>query len=345
MTDELLAYLLDDLSPDERAAVEDRLCEDPAWRREYQRLRECLATTGDPRECVEEPPCDLLARTCGLVERAGTTPFPAQSSCFAGVTTLSAAVDPAGAASRWSLTDCTVGAGVLGVLAMLMLPALRESRDTARRQVCQARLGTVGTILYEYQENHDKQLPAVNPGEPAGMFAVELVERAGVPRDEMELLVTCPNSEEAMRRFTGEATPHIPTRAELAAAKGSQRVLLVRTMGGSTAYVLGRYDEQHVYHQPRFTGGSDELMCADAPRLSRSGVHSVNHVGGQNVLDQSLRVTFLTDVLWAADKNIFLNFAGRPAAGKDDDDQVLARSDHGPEGPISEGPIVELRAE
>lgn len=341
MTDELLAYLLDDLSPAQRAAVEDRLCEDPAWRREYQRLRDCLATTNDPRSCVEEPPCDLLKRTCGLVERAESTP-PLR---LPGVATLSAAGEPAVAGSRWSLTDCTVCAGVVGVLAMLMLPAMRESRDAARRQVCQARLGALGALLYKYQENHGKQLPAVNPGEPAGIFAVELMERAGVPRDEVELMVTCPNSEEAMRRFTGGPAPHIPTRAELAAAKGPARIILVRTMGGSTAYRLGRYDQRHEYVRPRFTGGSDEPMCSDAPSVSRSGVYSVNHVGGHNVLDQSLRVTFLTDVFWAADKNIFLNFAGRPAAGEDDRDVVLARSDHGPDGPISEGPIVELRAE
>ena len=341
MTDELLAYLLDDLTAERRAAVEERLVADAAWRREFERLRDCLASTNDPRAFAEEPPCDLIERTCGLVERAGTALDPHQSSRPAGALALTAVGEATtGGASSWSLTDCTVCAGVVGVLAMLILPAMRESRDAARRQVCQARLGALGTVLFNYQQTHGKQLPVVNPGEPTGIFAVELAERAGVPREQLEEILVCPESYEAKRRFDGKPAAHIPSRAELDAARGPRRVVLVRTMGGSFAYRMGYYDKKHAYHFKRFTGSKDQPLCADAPSVSRSGVMSVNHGGGHNVLDQSLRVTYMTNCVWAKDKNIFLNFAGQPAAGESDSDVVLTRSDYGPDGPI-----VELGAE
>jgi hypothetical protein len=82
-------------------------------------------------------------------------------------------------------------------------------------------------------------------------------------------------------------------------------------------------------------------LCADAPSVSRSGVRSVSHGGGHNVLDQSMRVVFRVNCFLDAQRdNIFLNFAGQPAAGQDDRDVVLTRSDYGPDGPI-----VELDAE
>jgi hypothetical protein len=340
MTDELLAYLLDDLSAERRAEVEQRLAVDPAWRRERERLQQCLAATGDPQSCVDEPPVDLVKRTCGLVERAGSFDS-AERRRYAGAVALTATTEPiASPGSRWSLTDCTVCAGVLGVLAMLMLPAMRESRDAARRQVCQARLGALGTVLWKYSQNHGRKLPEVNPGEPAGIYAVELAERAGVPREELEEIMLCPASEEARRRFEGEAAPHIPSRAELATARGPQWVLLVKAMGGSFAYRLGYYDRKHKYHFTRFTGGQDQPLSADAPSVTSAGVASINHAGGHNVLDQSLRVVFRTNNFWNADSNIFLNAAGRPAAGEHYGDVVLTSSHYGPDGPI-----VELRAE
>jgi hypothetical protein len=96
----------------------------------------------------------------------------------------------------------------------------------------------------------------------------------------------------------------------------------------------------HRYHVTHYTGGKDQPICADAPRMSSGGVTIVNHGGGYNVLDQSLRVVFRTNFDWNSDANIFLNLSGRPAAGEHDDDVVLTNSHYGPEGRI-----VELGAE
>ena len=52
MTEQLLAYLLDDLSPADRDAVESRLAADEVWRQEFERLKDCLAGGGDRDECV-----------------------------------------------------------------------------------------------------------------------------------------------------------------------------------------------------------------------------------------------------------------------------------------------------
>src|SRR5688572_20298550 len=78
MTDELVAYLMDDLPPERRAAVEEKLATDFEWQREKKRLEECLAACGDPCKCAEEPPQDLVEKTCTLVESSGNHPAPAQ---------------------------------------------------------------------------------------------------------------------------------------------------------------------------------------------------------------------------------------------------------------------------
>jgi len=59
MTEELFAYLMDDLPSDRRAEVEAKLAADPAWQNELKRLQECLAANEDPCHCLEEPPANL----------------------------------------------------------------------------------------------------------------------------------------------------------------------------------------------------------------------------------------------------------------------------------------------
>jgi hypothetical protein len=340
MTDELIAYLLDDLPPERRAEVERRLAAEPAWQAELERLQECLAATGDPCQCVDEPPPDLVMKTCYLVEHAeerrcgDATPAPRPAVRRAAG--FSSAVRACGGARRHRLTlaDVSFGSGALVLLGCLIAPALLETRDSSRGLVCQDNLRWLGSQLFDYQErmpNHE--LPPVLPGEHAGMFAVRLAKH-GVDRHELTERLVCPNTSMAEDVFAGRLKWMVPTEEEVEHAQGRERLALVKTPWGSYAIRLGRFDEEDLYHLPTFTG-SNEPLLADEPDLTQPGWASSNHPGGQHVLNEDMSVAFRTHCLLGGGRdNIFRNAAGAHAAAFSDGDRVLSRPDYGPTGPM-----------
>jgi hypothetical protein len=327
MTDELVAYLLDDLCPQRRAEVERRLESDAEWQREFDRLKECFAECGDPCKCVDEPPRDLVTRTCCMVEKVERRPSSA------GGVAMTAAAVAGSRASSWSFTDMAVAGGVVLTLGMLMAPSLRESRDAARRLACQDNLRVLGSGLYDYQEKHGHWLPPIGPRQSVSLFAVALADHVGMDRAELTWRLVCPDSIEADQIASGERVPRIPAYAEFANASPEQLVRLNEQLPVSYAYRAGYEDERGGYHQPKYTGAADELMMSDAPAISSTGVRSQNHVGGQNVLTQQVGVDFRTNCQLASRlDNIFLNARGEHAAGCDKDDVVLMRGNSTPDG-------------
>jgi hypothetical protein len=350
MTDDLVAYLLDDLGPDRRAEVEQRLQSDPAWRRELQRLQQCLAATGDDssgdavncgqREQLDEPPRDLVKRTCCYVERA----CDAATSPLSGAAAILAAPTYDSGRPGWSFADFAVGGGVLLALGMLMMPALRESRDASRRLVCQDNLRALASRLSDYADGHAKQLPAINPGQNAGRYALALAGSGLIDPMQLAQYRVCPDSDFAEQIAAGLAPLRIPTQAEIDSARGEQLSQMLQWMGGSYAFILGYRDQRGVYHQIPFTGKAYLPMLADAPRLSGAGVRSVSHGGcGQYVVFQDLSVRYRANCDLSANRdNIFLNFDGQHAAGCERGDIVLGLSGAGPDGPMQENKIVPI---
>jgi hypothetical protein len=344
MTDELVAYLLDDLCPQRRAEVERRLETDAAWRRECERLRECLAASGgDPSQChsagdLDEPPRDLVKKTCCLVEESGVHPQ------LTSVSAAAFAAAPAGECSRgsWSFSDFAVGGGVMLALSMLMFPALRESRDAARGLVCQDNLKSLGAALFDYQETHQHQLPQVLPGESAGVYAVRLAQSGVANPAELARWRMCPDSDFAEEVDAGRATTDIPTPEQINAADRKQSKQFIAWMGGSYAFILGYRDPAGRYQQLRFTMDPNVPMMADAPRIVRLGVRSASHGGcGQYVLYQDLHVPYRANSdLGANLDNIFLNLEGKHAAGCEKSDVVLCNSPFGPDGPVTKLRLV-----
>jgi hypothetical protein len=340
MTDDLIAYLLDDLSPQRRAEVEERLATDFAWQREYERLKTCMATADDPCECAEEaeePPQDLVKKTCFLVEHSDDLPvlkaqsqsrkgipvsaFSAESACPAGVRPL-------------RLADFAVGGGVLLMVGALLMPALFESRDASRRSMCQSNLQQLGKALFTYQEPRAHRLPAVQPGENAGVYSVALLENGSLTREQLTQLLVCPESPLADDLAAGRVVVVVPNRREYLAASGPQREQMLKTMGGSFAYRIG-YVVNRELQQPQYTGDDKTPLLADAPVISPDGVRSANHPRGYNVLDESLAVRFRTNcVLTDGNDHMYLNARGQAAAGRGPKDVVLVSSPIGPDGPL-----------
>jgi hypothetical protein len=347
MTDELVAYLLDDLSPERRAEIERRLETDAAWRDEFDRLRECFASSADPAECIEgqtaettetvDPPRDLVERTCCYVEKSRECqPTSPAAAAIVSAQTICAG----GAAAPWSLADFTVGGGVLLVLGMLVLPALQESRNAARRLTCQDNLRALGTGLFQYQENYGRWLPPVGPGQSGAQYAAALAERVGFRREELAPMLVCPDSPDADWISNLKAAVRVPTYVQLESAADSnpqdKQAQTKPPWAGYYAYEVGYWDERGAYHYVKYTGSADKAMLADAPELSPEGVRSGSHGGGaQNVLDQSLSVKFRTncDLARRLD-NIYLNQAGEHDAGRNPRDTVLIRGDARPSAPV-----------
>jgi hypothetical protein len=341
MTDELLAYLLDDLSLERRAEVEEKLATDFAWQREKQRLEECLAACGDPCKCADEPPQDLVVKTCFLVEHSDDRPQPAQRKHHCGAAAAFTAESPClGGASRpWSLVDLAVGGGVLMLVGLLVTPAIFDSRAASRRSMCQNNLRAFGTALFNYQENRNHRLPQVGPKENAGRYALELLDAGVLSREELQQMLVCPESPLAADIAAGRVSLVLPSREALESATGQELAAWLKSMGGSYAYRLGYYDENGRYRQAPFTGEARSPMMADAPNLSPSGIRIVNHAGGQHVLDQSLSAPFRTNFFNARRDNIYLNEDEQHAAGRGPKDVTLLRSEYGRDGlltPVNE---------
>ena len=346
MTEELVAYLLDDLCPESRAEIERCLENDAAWRHEFDRLRECFASCGDPAKCVEgqtpestetvEPPQDLVIRTCCYVEKAREC-RPTSPASAAFVAAPSTGVG--GVAASWSLADFTVGGGVLLVLGMLVLPALQESRNAARRLTCQDNLRALGAGLFQYQENYGRWLPPVGPGQTGAQYAAALAERVGFRREDLAPMLVCPDSPDADWISNLAAAVRVPTFDELDSAVGSnphdEQAQTKPPWAGYYAYEVGYWDDRGAYRYVKYTGSADKAMLADAPHLSPEGVRSGSHGGcAQNVLDQSLNVRFRTNCELASRlDNIYLNQAGEHDAGRHPRDTVLIRGDARPSAP------------
>jgi hypothetical protein len=355
MTDDLVAYLLDDLSPERRAEVEAKLESDVVWRWELERLRECMAASGDIQQCAEsspssspiaaenEPPVDLVKKTCCFVEDSASGKFKAEKRrCGAKAKPVLSGAACEGGGRRWSLADATIAAGVLLILAALVTPAIQQSRATARRFTCENNLRGWGLASEHYAQLNNGNLPTVLPGQPAAIYLTRLVDSGVVSEAEARELSACPDSPTAKSRFEGEVAFSIPTSDELTTATGAELYKLVTLMGITYAVPVGNFDQRGRHYPSRFTASAERPLAADAPAIGAMGISPVMHIGGtQNVLNEAGCVKpYVVGVLPAEDqrvRDLHLNDEGVPAAGTSPDDHFLALPMYGPDGPVVPG--------
>jgi len=333
MRDKLLAYLLGDLGPEERQRIVDRIESDPIWQRELKLLESCLeAHEADPHSASQ--PTDLVDRTCSLVRQSASNSIATPPGTQVVPVSLTESRDRVASLQSWSLADLAVGAGVLLVLGMLLFPALRESRDAARRVKCQDNLKNLGTALVEYAEKSNQGLPHVDLGENAGSFVIDLAESQLLTREQLVELLVCPSSPLADEVFAGMVVIRIPTPQALRTAQEKSLDTLLKFMAGSYAYRFGYHDQSGQYRQVKFEGRSDAPMLADAPSVSVAGFQSPNHGGcGQNVIFQDLSSRYFQQCTAGENADhLFLNEAHRHAAGRNAHDIVLGRSEADPAG-------------
>ena len=354
MKERLIAYLLNDLSADERIQVEASLQQDPQWQQELERLKSCIEECENESDDAANPPGDLTTRTCCLIQhvnrrgaewadqtdlkdpmaQARKRDVLLQAHGEFGPQAFAPESAPRDLGHRWSLIDLTVAGGILATLVMLLLPALHQSREASRRLLCKNNLRTIGQALILYAEQHRRDLPAVAPQENAGIFAVKLITSGMIDRHQLAELLVCPSSPLAEEVFTGKTEICVPTAQQLARVEPQKLLVIQRHMSGSYAYRLG-YFERGSYHHIRFTGRGDSPMLADAPAPQTDGFYSSYHGGcgpncGEHVLFQDWSVRFCQPCM--LNQHIYLNSDQQQAAGKDKGDIVLGRSEARPDG-------------
>lgn len=328
MRELLVRYLLGELNSQEQEQLEAQLRDSPELRREFEYLQACM---GGDEDCdVERPAADaprgLAERTLGRV--CGDGPCEATSHTPAEV---AAAYDPPQGTPSWSLADLTVAGGVCLAISMLFLPALRQSRDAARRTGCENNLRQLGTMLVQFSDDHGGFFPTPTRNQNAGIFVPYLVEGGYANPDELVRLLLCRASPKADQTGKDRIVIRVPTMCEFEAAIAKERCMMKRAMSPYYAYLLG-YVEGERHCAVRNTHSCRKAVLADAP-CDKLGNMSSNHgEGGANVMYQDGHVKFQKQLDLAATQRgeIYLNDAGQAAAGLDRDDTVLGRSETTP---------------
>jgi len=160
MRDLLVRYLLGELDAEKRELLEEQLLQSPELRRELEYLRSCLPSTEKPEPHFTGPPLGLAERTVDRVhDVASGSPLYDEETASRALAERAAlasyAVEPSfGSLPSWSLADLTVAGGVFLAISMLFLPALRQSRDMARRTDCADNLRQLGSLLAQYSDDH-----------------------------------------------------------------------------------------------------------------------------------------------------------------------------------------------
>ncbi len=334
MRDELLAYLFNDADPEQRQRIEHHLAHDPTWQHEFERLKKCIEAYNSDPQGTECPPEDLVHRTCSFVQGA-VLEGGCSSPEGATPASLSESSERSAKSRQWSLADLAVGLGIVLVLGTLLLPALHESRDAARRAKCQDNLREIGGALVKYAERDRRGLPHIGYHENAGMFVVELASSGIIHPKVLAERLLCPGTQLADDVFHGRVLMKVLTEEELGRLAPEALEALKIYMSGSFAYQFGFVDENGKYRPMEFVARGDAPMLADAPSSSVEGFQSANHGGcGQNVLNQDLSCRYLSLCILGRGDHVFLNENGQHAAGRSAHDAVLGRSEASPAGSL-----------
>ncbi len=311
----LIGYLLSALEDEEAEFVRRQLRQSYQWREECERIEQSLDRLSSD-ESEHEPPDNLAHFTCRFV--ACTAELPSPKS------TPTAALPATSSSSSWTLSDMIVAAGVCFAMAMLLAPAVNQSRHQARIMACASNLQQVGLASLQYRQYFHGYFPYVpvrGNQAVAGVFALRLIDHGFLPNHRV---FVCPGSE----TLDSADEPSWPTMAQLNAAIGAEVLRLHQQIGGTYAYAVG-YRDADGYRAVRNGNRLNYPLVADGPSCRLTGMPSRHHRDcGQNVLFETGQVRFVCgqEIL----EGMHRNDRSEVAAGVHRDDAVLVAGDRPP---------------
>lgn len=323
MREQLIRYLLGELDDDERRHIQSRLRENPELQQELERLRQCFATN-QVEEPSPVPPRGLASRTAQFISDSDEFEI-ANAAARAGA--MTSAGDPPAGVLGWSLADLSVAFGVMLAVSMLVFPALRDSREGTRRNVCANNLMQFGRLLHERAANHGGYFPQVRPNETAGVYAARLVAEAYVSPEDLAPSLVCPAAPLAQEVRARRMVIWVPNAQAIRAMSPEQLVHVTAQISPFYAYRMPYQVDGQLRHV------RDE-RSPHAPLLSdtagdTANAMSQNHSGSiLQVLCQDGHVRVLnTYILPEMNDDLFHNNMGRVGVGLGPRDAVLAPSD------------------
>lgn len=337
MRELLIRYLFGELSPEEHRQVRARLRENPQLRQELARLREHFEA--NPYHFDDEEPPDRLAeRTSRQVSESDEFEL-SWASCAADKRSGTSRCDAPAGVLGWNLADLTVAGGVILAVSMLVFPALRDSRDDTRRNICQNNLREMWVVLADFAQDHGGYFPPVRPNETAGVYAARLVEHGYVQPEQLALMVVCPAAPLANEVRAGRFAIHIPAAEAIRALSASQLATITAVASPFYAYRFP-YRKGSSYCDIRTVRSSLSPLLSDTSAGSEHAM-SLNH-GGKiiQVLSQDGSVRIYTKcTLPGANDDLFHNDLGAVAAGVALHDVVLAPSHAKPDASPCSRPL------
>jgi hypothetical protein len=283
---DLVGYLFGLLDPDDRARTEDALRSDPAARANLERLRANLAPLAIARS-EEFPPAGLADRTLALIASRGQI---RNMSGTSHVPSLVSVREPVFAPPRWGRMDAVIAASILILVGGLGMSGVGQLRKEHARIVCDNNLRQISNGLAKYCSEHDGRFPQVSdrpPNNYAGAFVPLLRDGGYLGAGEL---------------------PNCPLVTIVAAEPNA----------GGYAYSLGVRGPDGRLDGLHRSDGDLQPILADQPA-------PISHRDGHNVLFVGGNVRYCNDPhVGIGGDHIFINQAGRVAAGLNRNDAVLA---------------------
>ena len=318
---DLVGYHLGSLEAQQQAEVEAALVDDPQLRQQLEMLIERLR----PLEACRfvEPPAGLAQRASDAV---GETAEP--------VTLRDRMFSSGGRSwsdrSRWSMIDSLFAVGLVLVLALLLFPAVLNSRYMAKIRSCQDNLRQIGSAMQSYSDSNHGYFPVIQGGgkmSMAGAYAPILAAGGYIDGNQ---LVYCP----AVQNEMGWETVVPLTEDWIAEASRVELDQIVSRLSGNYGYNPG-YVRDGRYQPHRNLQRGYFPVVADLPGRVGSQRVSSNHGGlGQNVLFEDGSVRFLRDAQTMINNMLYLSERGRMELGRNPDDSVIV------EGHVRVPPVV-----
>lgn len=327
MREQLIRYLMGELDDQERRQVRALLRENPALQQELQRLRDCIVSNQVQEEVPQpSPPRGLAARTAQFISDSDEFELE-QATKRAGA--MTSAGDPSAGVLGWSLADLSVAFGVMMAVSMLVFPALRDSRESTRRNICANNLMQFGQLLHMRAADHGGEFPRVENHQTAGIYAAQLVKEGYIMPQDLAPLLVCPAAPLAGEVRAKRMIIFVPNSQAIRGMTTEQLAHTTAQLSPFYAYrlpyqVSGNVDLQYVRDE---RSPYAPLMCDTAGDSENS--MSQNHGGSiLQVLCQDGHVRVLnTYILPEMNDDLFHNNRGRVSAGMGPLDAVLAPSD------------------
>jgi prepilin-type processing-associated H-X9-DG protein len=328
MREQLIRYLLGELDDDERRALRAKLRDNPELQRELAHLRECIAANQD-ESAGQLPPNHLAERTAKRVEDSDDYELAALTS---GSRQLVSTSDPPAGVLGWSLADLTVAGGVMLAVSMLVFPALRDSREGTRLNICKQNLAELGFLTSTFASANHGYLPHVGPKEYGGEFIARLVEADLIHPEPLRLLLVCPAASAAKEIRKNPGSLRIPASHVLRTMPAAERAAVTARISPCfnvrfLSYDGERYRDIRDERSPYSPVFSDAVGDIDRPMTPGHGGMIIQ------ILYQDGHVEAYRAYELPAGDDFFRNDHGFVAAGIRPGDVVLAPSHATPELP------------